>query len=417
MMEKILKEVLTDSKPSQEEKEALQTKIDNFIVKINKNIKDAKAILGGSGAKDTWLKGAHDADIFVKFNYSKYQDKSEQLSDILEKHLKKIFKYKRLHGSRDYFQINEKGFIFEVVPILDIKTAQQAKNITDVSPLHSQWVNKYPKLKDEIRLTKSFCKAQSVYGAESYIQGFSGYICEVLTIYFGSFLKLVKAATQWKDKVIIDVAKYYKNEDAILFEVNKAKLFSPLILIDPVQKDRNAAAAMSFEKFDQFRKACQVFLRKPAKSFFEKKEITIEELKKRAKGNKLIIAQVIPLDGKEDVVGSKLLKAFTFLHKRLPEKEFKVIESGWKWDKAFDCVFWFIFDKKPLPETETRIGPPSFAKEHIAIFKKKHKNVYLKNRRYYAKVKRTYRTPEQLLKDIIKDKYLKDKVKAIKWIL
>jgi len=262
MMEKVLKEVLAEITPSQQEKEALKTKIDVFINIINKNLKDAKAILGGSGEKDTWLKGAHDADIFVKFNFAKYQDKSGQLSDILEKHLRKIFPtLSRLHGSRDYFQAQEQGFIFEVVPILDIKKAQQAKNITDVSPLHSAWVNKFPKLKDEIRLTKSFCKAQSVYGAESYIQGFSGYICEILTIYYKSFSKLVNAALQWDDKVIIDVEKYYKNKDAVLFEMNKAKLHSPLILIDPVQKDRNAAAALSMEKFDLFRKAKWKILR------------------------------------------------------------------------------------------------------------------------------------------------------------
>ena len=85
--------------------------IDNFLKIINKNLKDAKAVLGGSGAKATWLTKAHDADIFVQFDYKKYKEKSDQISDILEKHLKKRFKkIDRIHGSRDYFQLKQKNF-------------------------------------------------------------------------------------------------------------------------------------------------------------------------------------------------------------------------------------------------------------------------------------------------------------------
>jgi len=69
----------------------------------------------------------------------------KELSDLLEKKLKSAFKSKkisRLHGSRDYFQIKENDFTTEIIPILDIKKAEQAEKITDVSPLHAEWVNK-----------------------------------------------------------------------------------------------------------------------------------------------------------------------------------------------------------------------------------------------------------------------------------
>jgi len=411
-MNKILKEVIKNIKPTKKEKQALMKKIDEFLLKLNKGLRNAKAILGGSGAKDTWLKGAHDADIFVKFNYNKYKNKSDELSNILEKHLKKVFpKCIRLHGSRDYFQIKKRNFIFEVIPILDIKKAEQAKNITDISPLHSNWVNKFQKLKDEIRLTKAFCKAQSVYGAESYIQGFSGYICEILTIYYGSFLKLIRAAANWQQKVVIDVKRYYKNKTKIFFELNKAKLHAPLIVIDPVQKDRNAAAAISYEKFEKFIKSCQAFLKNPSEKFFEKKDITIEELKKRAKQNKLILIEVKPLKGKEDVIGSKLLKSFKFIKRKL--KEFEVIDAAWKWDKV-QVLFWYIVDKKTLPAIELHPGPPIYAERHVEAFKKKYSKVFVKNNGYYTQIKRKYRTPDTYLTNLFKDNYFKQKVKSIK---
>ena len=114
---KLLSEALNDIKPNREYEEEILKKADNIIDRINKNVKNAKAVLGGSGAKGTWLK-TFDADIFVMFNYGRYKDKSDQLSGVLEKSLKKHFKITRLHGSRDYFQ-KKKGkkkiFIFNII--------------------------------------------------------------------------------------------------------------------------------------------------------------------------------------------------------------------------------------------------------------------------------------------------------------
>jgi len=410
----LLKEVLKKIKPSKEEEKEVKDKIDRFLNRVNKGLKDAKAVLGGSGAKGTWLSKAHDADIFVEFDYGKYKDKSEQLSDILGKHLKKVFgRVNRLHGSRDYFQIKEKGFSFEIVPILKIRKASEAKNITDVSPLHANWVKKHKKFADEVRLTKQFCKAQGVYGAESYIKGFSGYICEILTIYYKGFLNLVKAATKWKDKTVIDIEKYYKNSKDVLRSLNLAKIYSPLVIIDPVQADRNAAAAVSREKYEQFICACKEFLKRPSKEFFKIKEISIDELKKGAGKDKLILLDVVALTGKEDVVGSKLLKALEFIDKKLRQNEFKVYEKGWKWDKKKKALFWFIVDKKKLSEYVKWCGPPIRNKFHTEKFKKKYKKTFVEKGKICAKVKRKFREADKFVKELVKDKYVKERVKRI----
>jgi len=411
---KLLKQVLKEIKPDKQEEKEVKAEIDVFLKKANKNLKNAKAILGGSGAKDTWLTKAHDADIFVEFNYNQYRNKSDKLSDILEKHLKKNFKkISRLHGSRDYFQIKEKNFTFEVVPILKINKASEAKNITDVSPLHANWVKKYKKFADQIRLTKQFCKAQEVYGAESYIKGFSGYICEILTINYKGFLNLIKYAAKWKDKTVIDVEKYYRNSKEVLKSLNLSKIYSPLVIIDPVQKDRNAAAAVSKEKYSQFICACKEFLKKPSKEFFKIKEITINDLKKRAKKDKLILLNITSSAGKEDIVGSKLLKALEFLEKNLKQNDFRVYEKGWRWDKSKKALFWFIIDKEKLSECVKWCGPPLRNKFHVNKFKKKYKKTFIEKARICAKIKRKFREPEKLIKELIKNIYIKEKVKNI----
>lgn len=404
---KLLKEVLEEIKPDNEDKKEVFSRVDAFLDKVNKGFKDGKAVLGGSGDKGTWLKNVHDADIFVQFDYKKFKDKSEKLSDILEKHLKKKFKKViRLHGSRDYFQIKEKDFLFEVIPVLKINKALQAKNITDVSLLHAKWVKKHKKYVDDIRLVKQFCKANNVYGAESYIKGFSGYICEILTIHYKGFLGLVKNGAKWEEKTIIDTEKYYKNKNEVLFNLNNSKLTGPLVIIDPVQKDRNAAAAISLEKFNEFVKVCKKFLRNPSYKFFEIKELSEDDIKKKGK---VVLIDVVALGGKDDVVGSKLLKSFEFIKKSL--WEFNVKESGWDWNR-----FWFALEKDKLSDFVVKEGPFLKMEEHVKKFKKKYKKTFTKNKRVYAKEKRKIRDLDKFVKDLIKNKYLKDKVKKLSLI-
>lgn len=409
----ILTEVLKTIQPDKTYENEIFTRLNDIISKINQGQKDKKAILGGSGAKGTWLK-TFDADIFVLFDYKKYKDKSDKISDVLEKILNKKFKkIIKLHGSRDYFQIKENDFTFEIVPILKISKAEQAKNITDVSPLHSNWVKKHKKLVNEIKLTKQFAQANNVYGAESHIKGFSGYVCEILTVYYDSFLNLIKNSAKWDDKVVVDAGKYYRGKDVFKI-VNVSKLVSPLIVIDPVQKGRNAAAALSVEKFEAFKKAAKEFLKNPSEEFFVKKDLNSLFLGLKSNNKKLLVIEAEPLAGKIDVVGSKLMKIFEFFSQQLQKHDFKIIKSEWEWNKNSNSFFYFLFDKEPLPKTVEVEGPPIEMKQHVDNFRKIHKKTLEKNKKIYAVDKRKYIFPEDLLKELIKSDYSKERSKSLK---
>ncbi|MAG07969.1 CCA tRNA nucleotidyltransferase [Candidatus Woesearchaeota archaeon] len=414
-MDKLLTEILKTLKPSKEEESAFISVTNNVLKRLNSSLKDAKAILGGSGAKDTWLKGSHDVDIFVLFNYNKFKENHLSTSDILEKALKKKFKaIKRIPGSRDYFQLKEKGYVFEIVPILNIKKAEESLNITDISPLHVDWVKKHKKLCDEIRLTKSFCKAQRVYGAESYIKGFSGYLLEILAIHYKSFHQLLKSAAKWKEHDVIDTEKYYKNSKEALNSLNKSKLISPLIVIDPVQKERNVAAALDGEKFIQFKEAARKFLKKPDESFFIKKELDTKKLKQKAGKDRFILLEAESSGSKEDIIGCKLLKVFNYICRQLTGNDFKIINNGWDFDRKSKAILWYIIDKKKLSDSKKVIGPPVKSKYHAKRFKEKHKNAFTEKNRLYANVKRKFREPSAMIKGIIREEYIKGLVKRIK---
>ncbi len=408
----ILDEVLKEIQPDKEYEEEIFKGIKEIIKKISKNQKYIMANLGGSGAKGTWLK-TFDADIFVLFDYKNFKDKTAVLSDILEKILKKRFKrFARLHGSRDYFQLRQGKFTFEIIPILKISKSEMALNITDVSPLHFKWVSRHKSLINEMKLTKQFCQAQNIYGAESYIRGFSGYICEILTVYYGSFYSLMKNAAKWPSKVTIDVEKYYRGKD-IFKIINTSKLTSPLIVIDPVQKDRNAAAALSQEKFDAFRQAAMEFIIRPSKDLFYRKDLKRQFLDEKAKNKKLVIMKVKPLPGKIDVVGGKLLKIFEFIGETSKRHGFKMTAKGWEWDKRNCAYFYFLFDKKPLPDIIEIEGPPRKLKIHVDNFKRAHKKTFEKAGIICAIEKRQFIIPETLLNSLLKHQFVKERCKSI----
>ncbi len=389
--------ILENIKPSGKEKEKLDKIVNNILNKLNSNLIAAKAIPGGSYAKDTWLKGDHDIDVFVLFN-KKYDEKN--ISDVLWKALKKSFlrPKKKIHGSRTYYKIKKGKYIFEIVPVIEINNPEEALNIMDISPLHVDWVNENAKdLKDEIRKIKAFCKAAHCYGAESYIKGFSGYVLEILTIFYGSFDNLVKSAVKWKKKDIID---FKKRNIKIL---NKSKI-SPLIVIDPVQKERNAAAALSLEKFNLFKEYCKEYLKNKDEKFFIK-EIKIPE--------DAIVIEVKPVKGREDIVGSKLLKVYDYIKEKL-DGDFGVKESFWYWNKK--VLLWYVLKEKELKQFKKHYGPSIEDEKNIERFKEKWKNykVYEENGYVYINIKRKDTEIKPYLKSLFKDDYIKEKVKKIK---
>lgn len=389
----MLKRVLDRIKPNEKEVQYFKRKVKEVISKIN--IPKTKIVLGGSGARNSWLRGNYDIDIFVKFNFNIY--KKKDISKILEKALKKNFKISKLHGSRDYFQINEKELTYELIPVLDIKVASKALNITDISPLHAKWVNKFD-FKDDLRLSKAFCKACRCYGAESYIKGFSGYSLEILTIYYKGFKKFIKKVSKWDNKVIIDPEKHLKKP---LEELNKSKTLSPLILVDPVDKNRNVCAALSYETFDKFKKYCRDYLKNPSEKFFTASKEKVP--------SDAVVINVKGLKGKRDVVGVKLLKSYEFILMKLRKEGYNVVNSGWNFER-----FWFLFSDKKLGKYKIQEGPKKQFEKNLKDFKKKHKKIYFDGERSYAKVLREYKNVKSFLRFIIKSKEVRTRVSSIK---
>ncbi|MFA7707832.1 MAG: nucleotidyltransferase domain-containing protein [Candidatus Pacearchaeota archaeon] len=383
----LLREQIELIKLNKETMDRLNRDANNFVKELSERLKKNKIIadvfIGGSLAKKTIVKkDGYDIDIFVRFD-KKYKD--EELSDILGKVLDKSAK--RIHGSRDYYQQKVNEVIMEIIPVIKIAKQQDARNIMDLSYFHvayiNKTINKNKKLSDEIILTKTFAHAQDCYGAESYIHGFSGYSLELIICYYGGFLKFIKEIVKsGKNKIIIDSAKFYKNNNEILRELNESKINSPIILIDPTFKERNALAGLSDETFERFKEAGKRFLKNPSSSFFNKKDIQ-KELKNKY-GNKLIILGVKTNKQAGDIAGSKSKKFFEYFCREL-NKDFKIKINEFNYNEDKNTAYFFIVIEKKNDELIQ--GPPIIETDFLKNFKKAHSNAFVKGKFAYVKIK------------------------------
>lgn len=390
-IEKILKEVLVKVNPSEEDVNSINKFLKELIISIEAELKklkiDAKAFVGGSFAKRTMIKkGQYDIDLFVRFD-EKYKDK--EISKMTERLLGKIKQAKKfsiIHGSRDYFKVNvNSSFFIEIIPVKKVKNPKEAENITDLSYFHVDYIRKKlktEKLLEEVRLAKAFCYASKCYGAEGYINGFSGYSLELLICHYKSFINFVKQISKVKDKEIIDLEKHYKNKGEIIMNMNSAKMSSPIVLIDPTYKERNALAALSQETFEQFKKECLKFIKNPSKENFETKKADFDRLKKNSQSKKedfvLIKTETDKQEG--DIAGSKLIKFYKHLNKEI-EKFYKINNKVFEYDGKSSATFFFTGKgKKELILN----GPEVADKKNVVLFKRKHKKVIVKKDRTYA---------------------------------
>jgi len=398
-MELLTKVLRENTMPAQEQKAVLSA-AKEYIKELGKSISrlgyTAEPVLGGSAAKGTMVREDFDIDIFVRFD-PKYKD--EDLPYMLEELLKDA---NRVHGSRDYFMAEYKGMSIEIVPVLKISHPREARNVTDMSPLHVFWIEKMigknPGLKDEIIIAKVFCKAQGIYGAESYISGFSGHVLDILIAYYGSFIKLIENAVQWPKYKVIDISGHGN-------EINSSKI-SPLIVIDPVDPNRNAAAALSEEKFMKFRNAAGAFMKKPRMEFFIQKKPDRELLRKMAGKNSLLIVSTEPQQDKYDVAGAKLLKVYEHIKRHILINDFSLVDSGWYWDKKGPAMMWFITPGSLLSPKRIHIGPPLRAKEAAKRFAQKHPASFVQEDRLVVEMERRYRECREMLKDLLEGEYV-----------
>jgi len=233
--------------------------------------------LQGSFAKDTFLRNDVDIDIFVLF------EENTRIENPIEKFVYSIkcclesrgFKVFLRYATHPYITLVLNGIEIDIVPAYRVKTPTSIITAVDRTPFHTRYVLEKlsPAKRDEVRLLKTFMKRIGVYGAEVRVQGFSGYLTELLIIYYGSFLDVLRASEKWRPyKTCIDIEGFYRSEAECIRRFRG----SPLIVVDPVDPKRNAAASVSLRSFSIFRLCAKMFLECPSTRFFFKPRVKVD---------------------------------------------------------------------------------------------------------------------------------------------
>lgn len=407
---KILKHI----KPSKQEHEKREKVVEKIIKVLEKSAKDlnyqCSFFIGGSFGKNTYLRTSSDVDIFARFS-QKYDD--DKISIYLNKILTHSkFDFKKQKGSRDYYSLEfkEKNFYLkvEVVPNRFINNIKDMLNSTDISPLHVEFLrNKAKKNKDvfdEIRLAKQFFKSKRLYGAESYINGFSGHVIDILIVNYGSLKNLIVDAKNWGNEHFLDVGGFYRDSSEALNRMDSSKL-SSLVVVDPINPQRNAAKALSQENYFKFLIVAQNFDEFRENDFeiikFDLMK-TISGARKFAKMNNLksyfFIFKLDLGEVSEDIAGSKLLKLSKKIESHFKSYDFETFKSDFFIDiKQNECLFSFLFERIELCSLKRVKGPFAYMSEAVLKFIEGKEYYFLMGDRIYSYEKRKYRIVDDLI--------------------
>ncbi len=384
---KLLAEVLSAVKPSRKELNE-ELKIAGMLLrKIKKSVSSScEVVLTGSVAKKTFLRDGRDIDIFVLFGKTVSKKSFEsRIKKIMARAFPSVG-YQVSYAEHPYARFHYHGRKVDLVPAYKISKATERLSAVDRSVLHTRFVRKSLKAKqtDEVLLLKQFLKANSLYGAEIKTKGFSGYLCELLIIRHKTFRKLVREASKWKD-VFIDLKRFYTQKEK---EGAKKRFGSRFIVIDPTDKDRNVAAAVSEKNFKAFITLCKRFIRRPAKELFFRLPETFEQkVKRAARGSKAITVSMPRPEVVDDVLWGQLHKLMNQLKDHLGDFGPKDIIAD---DSRHIVRLAVILKKDRLPSKMLISGPPMDMKKHVVNFRKSHRRTRFvkKRKRLYAEVKR-----------------------------
>jgi tRNA nucleotidyltransferase (CCA-adding enzyme) len=398
-------DIIKDIKPKKWEKKEVEELSSHLINVINdiaskKNI-DAEAVLVGSVAKDTWLSGNADVDIFIKFplktSESYLKEKGLYLGSECMRKMGGSTEYR--YASHPYVTGLIKTFEIDFVPCYDIRNTKKIKSAVDRTIPHTEYVknNLIPGKADEVLLLKKFMDNINAYGSEFKVGGFAGYLCELLIIHYGTFLNVLKyAADEWKPGYQIDMENY-----------GTANLFTePLIVVDPVDPHRNVAAALSLQTLSEFVVASRNYLENPSTTYFYDKEIQAnqDEVKKEfeERGTKTLILHFRAPDIPADALYPQIKKTANSIVSVVERSGFKTWGSDYWTDEKDEIIILLEFEIWKLPQVKKHHGPPVWSKEHGANFQEKYgKKVWIEGDQWVVDVDREYTEVDDLLKAVL----------------
>ncbi|MHA1628877.1 MAG: CCA tRNA nucleotidyltransferase [Candidatus Heimdallarchaeota archaeon] len=356
LAEQVQMEVLKRIHPSKKEVATLKKLVDDLKGKISIILKKAgitaRIELTGSFSRDTWLAGTRDIDLFLILPYDSPFNPEEVLRVIRQK---LSLKWEKRHAQHPYLFTYYHNVQVEIIPCYEYQQGRPLRSPVDRSPLHKKFVLTHLPVggNDEVRLLKQFMKGIGVYGADIKVNGFSGYLVELLIIHFaGRFLEVLKHANTLAEEVITFDPKVVTPREAFKEDI--------LVVIDPTDSSRNVASAVKEQALTNFIAAASRYLKRPSLVYFfpPTKRVTEQTVNKLYAHPLAFAAIIYPRPAiVDDVLWGQIRKLEASVAKYLERQELRVISIDTVVTQ--EEVFTFILTQQShTPEERWQTGPP-----------------------------------------------------------
>jgi len=355
--------------PNPQEIKKLETvaeKVSSRLKNVFIGISPAPEInLGGSYARGTWLKGSLDIDYFIMYPPDYPRERLEGEAIKLARKALQGYRINLRFAEHPYVEGFVDGVRVNLVPCYKVPLGEW-KSAADRSPYHTKYI--LSKLDDrlrlESRLLKKFVKSKGVYGAEVKIQGFSGYVCEVLVLKYGSFLSVLEGLAKLDASAVISLEPYDKDL--------AASFKSQLVILDPVDTTRNLGTAISARNVAKLVLEARRFIANPKLSSFAESKV-----KRSASRELLARTIVVSFKNKKrspDILWGQLRKSSDAISNKLELIGFHVLRSSVASNDASESAFLFLLAEVRIGKIHSRCGPEYFRGEEV-------ENYFAKNRK------------------------------------
>lgn len=282
-----------------------------------------EALVAGSAARETYLPGRLDLDLFLLFDPGLPRERLAESGLALAGRL--LANPVRRYADHPYLRGEFEGFAVDAVPGYRVDRSDRPITPVDRTPFHQAFLlpRQTPRMKDDVRLFKRFLGSLGVYGAEVKTEGFSGYLAELLVLRYGSFGGVLKAAQGWRvpQRLCPPGPEPAAMEDAAL------------ILPDPVDPHRNVSSALSRRSFAVYLLGAREYGDRPRREFFHPPayapaplEALLGRLRERQSS---VTVLLLPDPGKvPDVIWPQLRKAERALRETLERLGFVVLGTS-----------------------------------------------------------------------------------------
>ena len=294
--------------------------------------------LGGSYAKGTWLAGETDIDVFVKFGGSVPDERFRRVSREIGFDSMRGHDPGERYADHPYVEAAVNGITVNVVPCYDVERGGW-KSAADRSPYHTRLMRERltEGQRNDVRLLKRFLKVRGIYGAQIAVQGFSGYAAEVIILHYGGFERAVREMADIK--LGSTIGKSTKRFDM------------PVSIMDPIDENRNLAAAISNRNMGLFILGCRELAYNPGAS-----PLHAGNSPPGVGWDNVVAVKFGRGDENPEIIWGQARRAASAMARQMELGGFTVIRHKTLVDDERVCLL-FLTESVRIPEKVVRVGP------------------------------------------------------------